>query len=996
MLLLHQTGGVKVGEVVRYTVSYTPSRDYALPPPDRLYVRVRNTSSATLRAAIIAGPFTLSVCAYPSIFSPFKKLENPRSNGVPQFEPMVKAGANWKCDLRVPDHVREAATDPHLDNATVSWVIEVSSQIIFTMSAVVGYEVMVATDPESLKSSLSPSMLMSSNPPAKLAEHQAFMRLHGEPSRITTQGVFSKALSLKVEDTAMLWNSPPLLSGNGPKTSQDQLEDESRTEMSAAFYGTANPHATLGQEKLETSSLRYRQMHREADHYLDTRARGHDNHEPNARNERTNGHEPRPRRKTKDTERGEARKQKKVHLVIVTHGLHSNIGADMLFLKESIDGAAKQAKLDARARRARERAARRGSGREQREEDSDSDDEEVIVRGYSRNATMTQRGIKFLGKRVAKYVLSMTYPDQPYLPTGKTVDEGFAQGIAGDHHHHHHRAHQYMPHEYRDRQRRSYKMTSISFVGHSLGGPVQTFAIAYIQKHCPDFFDLIKPRNFITLASPLLGVSNENPLYVRFALESGLVGRSGRDLGLSWGPKTVARSGWDAFVGSKTRVREHGNERPEAKPLLRILPTGPAHTALRKFSQRTVYANIVNDGIVPLRTSSLLFLDWQSIERVDRARREAGLIESAVAIGWHEIMGNNLVTPGQREWKPSRDSVIPEEALEMVPLPSNQETKESEGPTGLTPATALVADATMPSHSGYTANVPFAGLFSLFKTNAKDPREEKFISRKHKQMLSRGQTFSLDEMSSTDGPGEPGTPREGENGFRVPPATSFLEGVGDVLNPAVADVNFLINPRKRPKTIFHDRVYQPSDIPPAPAQRQRNMLVEERIARSYHRDMPWRKVLVKLEPDAHNNIAVRRMFVNSYGWPVIEHLVNTHFSDAAVVEANRQEARPEHHDADLALDDDILAQFEALRKLRRLQVDQPGRAASLGLQHQAGLQQAPIEPDEASWYESDWVDSADESDEDEGRFKAMRGNMRANRSDKGQTWHSPGVDTWEI
>jgi len=60
------------------------------------------------------------------------------------------------------------------------------------------------------------------------------------------------------------------------------------------------------------------------------------------------------------------------------------------------------------------------------------------------------------------------------------------------------------------------------------------------------------------------------------------------------------------------------------------------------------------------------------------------------------------------------------------------------------------------------------------------------------------------------------------------------------------------------------------------------MRVEEKIARGYHRDLSWRKVLVKLEPDAHNNIFVRRMFVNAYGWPVVKHLVDAHFSDSAI------------------------------------------------------------------------------------------------------------------
>ncbi len=41
---------------------------------------------------------------------------------------------------------------------------------------------------------------------------------------------------------------------------------------------------------------------------------------------------------------------KKVHLVILIHGLHSNLGADMLFLKESIDAGVRQAKIDRKAK----------------------------------------------------------------------------------------------------------------------------------------------------------------------------------------------------------------------------------------------------------------------------------------------------------------------------------------------------------------------------------------------------------------------------------------------------------------------------------------------------------------------------------------------------------------------------------------------------------------------------------------------------------------------
>ena len=41
------------------------------------------------------------------------------------------------------------------------------------------------------------------------------------------------------------------------------------------------------------------------------------------------------------------------------------------------------------------------------------------------------------------------------------------------------------------------------------------------------------------------------------------------------------------------------------------------------------------------------------------------------------------------------------------------------------------------------------------------------------------------------------------------------------------------------------------------------MKVEEKIARAYHKDLSWRKVLVRLEPDAHNNMIVRRQFANA-------------------------------------------------------------------------------------------------------------------------------------
>jgi hypothetical protein len=82
------------------------------------------------------------------------------------------------------------------------------------------------------------------------------------------------------------------------------------------------------------------------------------------------------------------------------------------------------------------------------------------------------------------------------------------------------------------------------------------------------------------------------------------------------------------------------------------------------------------------------------------------------------------------------------------------------------------------------------------------------------------------------------------------------------------------------------------------------MRVEEKIARAYHRDLSWRKVLVKLEPDAHNNIIVRRMFANAYGWPVVHHIVDAHFSDSATARMRDDEEIPDERALDMNLPPD--------------------------------------------------------------------------------------------
>ena len=410
---------------------------------------------------------------------------------------------------------------------------------------------------------------------------------------------------------------------------------------------------------------------------------------------------------------------KPLHLVILTHGLHSNVSADMMFLKEQID----------------------------------SLQENVVVKGFFGNVCKTEKGIKYLGSRVAEYVVGLVRNE-----TFSSVDK-------------------------------------ISFVGHLLGGLVQTFAIAYLQSNYPWFFEKIRPVNFVTLASPMLGVIHENPTYVKLALLAGVVGRTGQELGL--------------------QLTEVGK-----KPLLLLLASGITHKVLKRFMRRTVYANVVNDGIVPLRTSALLYLDYHGLSL--------------------------LVGPGE---KVAEDAKIP------VDLPNNEDSQ----------------------------TLPLLSMLSFF------------MPQKQRDRYSRYQTNS----SSTE------SGNSIERTLEEIPKPSMIESATSLILPPLPSTKYITDPDSRENVILHDKVYSEDDLPNLKEDRtkqqdqkkkgviqmisdKRNEFrqliegnvsehYEEEIAREYHKLMLWRKVLVKLKPDAHNNIVVRRRFANAYGWPVIEHLVENHF-----------------------------------------------------------------------------------------------------------------------
>lgn len=316
MLLVHQAGSVRVGEAIRfvfcialyaflvlpgvvpmyathdtnmlfsnrYTVTYTPVTDNVHPLPDALHVKVRNTSAIALRAAYLHGPYTLYASCYPSTFDPHGHSQDEEIEGIPQFEPYLKAGGSWKAMIPIPKCLRqipETSASP-ASIQKVTWVIEIISQVIFSTTAIVNYELLIGRDEESVELPYSGGLSVGR---LHLAAH---LQDHVNPTTkgrqvVATKGVFSKSVCLRIDDTTSLWNTPPFPSEH------DSLD----------HTGSPSDIPPTERESMERAE--------------------------------------RP-----DTTRQNCARRKKVHLVVLTHGLHSNLGADMLYLKESIDAATKK------------------------------------------------------------------------------------------------------------------------------------------------------------------------------------------------------------------------------------------------------------------------------------------------------------------------------------------------------------------------------------------------------------------------------------------------------------------------------------------------------------------------------------------------------------------------------------------------------------------------------------------------------------------------------
>ncbi|KAL1682919.1 putative serine esterase-domain-containing protein [Schizophyllum commune] len=127
------------------------------------------------------------------------------------------------------------------------------------------------------------------------------------------------------------------------------------------------------------------------------------------------------------------------------------------------------------------------------------------------------------------------------------------------------------------------KVVKFSITGYSLGGLISRYAIGILKQK--GFFDSITPVNFITVATPHLGlIRYRTTLYTLFAY---------------FGPKLLARTGEQFYSVDKWSAN--------GRPLLEVMadPDRIFYQTLQTFQRIAIYANAVSDHTVPYMTAAI-------------------------------------------------------------------------------------------------------------------------------------------------------------------------------------------------------------------------------------------------------------------------------------------------------------------------------------------------------------------------------------------------------
>lgn len=127
------------------------------------------------------------------------------------------------------------------------------------------------------------------------------------------------------------------------------------------------------------------------------------------------------------------------------------------------------------------------------------------------------------------------------------------------------------------------KVTKLSVVGYSLGGLVSRYLVGILQQR--GFFDSVRPMNFITVATPHIGLIRLPSFRSR--------------LFAYLGPHLLSRTGEQFYAVDKWSA--------SGRPLLEVMadPERIFYQALSSFERICFYANAINDMTVPYLTAAV-------------------------------------------------------------------------------------------------------------------------------------------------------------------------------------------------------------------------------------------------------------------------------------------------------------------------------------------------------------------------------------------------------
>lgn len=488
---------------------------------------------------------------------------------------------------------------------------------------------------------------------------------------------------------------------------------------------------------------------------------------------------------------------KPIHLIILTHGIFSNVTGDMLYLKDNLESVA----LD-----------------------------NVVVRGYTKNVCKSEKGIRKLGTRLSSYIVTL-------------IDEVENAG---------------------------FKIDRISFIGHSLGGVVQLYAMKEILlTHGSDYFKRkdIEPYNLVCLTTPFLGVLSELNFFLSWILDMGALGRTGRDL-------TLLKN----LPSFKICSRKNRADKNTFKPTLEVLPGDPLHDLLTQFKHLTLYANAINDGIVPLRTSALLYLDYEALGNVSRIKRQENLEEK---LRRSNSLENMERSSGGKEVK----AILPDSSsFELTRNPSKHKHHGHSKPRGSTKSKVKFRRVSK-RKMNYIRKISTRGVDAhhdprhVHTGQSQGPGSVSNIQRLESPLEEDRNSLALVDSASS-------------KMFALPAKASAIESFFNVLICPCPSSEYIKDPKSRVNAIFHDRYYRLNDLRGMQQDQHEHRSFcsivstnpvfhytawkhskQVKIAEKYHTpDLCWRKILVELPPDAHNNIVVRRRFSNGFGWSIIDHI----------------------------------------------------------------------------------------------------------------------------